>query len=97
MVRLIWSVITSSSSLKTISLPPEPKDQTACPLQPLLFENKPCSVGRNTRPKILVRLTSHLPEKSLKLFFVKAWENHELLLIVSRGLLEETLNTSKKK
>ena len=83
--------------MKTISLLPEPKDQTVYLLQPPFFENKPCSVGSNTRPKTLVRPTFHSPGKSLKPFFVRAWEDHELLLIVSGGLLEKTPSISMKK
>ena len=40
---------------------------------------------------------SHLLGKSLKLFFVGAWKNHKLLLIVSGIALEETPSTNKKK
>ena len=81
-VKLTWSVITLFNSVKTILLAPEPKDQTVCLLQPPFFENKPCSVDSNTRPKKLVRLMLHLTGKSLKPFFVGVWENHELSLIV---------------
>ena len=96
-VRPTWSVITSSSSMKTILLLSGLKDWTACLLQPPSFGNKPCFIGSNTRPKTLMRLMSHPSEKSLKLFFVGAQENHKLLLIVSKGPLEETPNTCKKK
>ena len=96
-VRPTWSVITLFSNVKTISLPSEPKDQNACFLQPFSFKNEPCSVGSNTRPKTQVRLTSHSPGKSLKYFFVGAWENLELLLIASRRQLKETPSTNKKK
>ena len=66
-------------------------------LQPFFFENKPCSVGSNTRPKTRVRPTSHSPGKSLKSFFVGTWENLELLLIASGRQLKEIPSINKKK
>ena len=92
---LDWPFYTSS--VKTILLPPERKDQIACPLQPASFKNKLYSISTTTRPKTLMRLTSYPSAKSLKSFFVGAWKNHELLLILSQRPLEEIPSTSKKK
>ena len=83
--------------MKTILLTPKPKDQTACPLQQLFSVSEPCSISSNTRPKIIVRLTSLSSKRSSKPFFVRAWKNLGLLSIVSGRQLGETPSISKKK
>ena len=80
-VKLTWSIITSSSNVRTILPLPGPRVKIMCHLPPLFSRLLPCFAGSNTSERWKIRPAFSSLGKNLSPFFSKTWVSSRLLSI----------------
>ena len=93
-VKLIWSAIMSSNSMKTILPPPGPRVKIRCYLSPPSLRIPPCFACNNTSKRWRMRPISPSPKKNSRPSFIKAWVSPRPLLTLFGALFRRSPSIS---